>query len=260
MNDLQVKNVQVDYELPKLAYDLEPLKEQVNAIKEQYSNWVVVEDDLKAAKDIVAKLNKAAKEISDNRIVVVREIKEPITKFENEIKLMTADLKQLSESIKNQLDTYEEKRKELKKQEILALPEFDSEYMLFDEKWLNKTYDIKDIKYDLQCQEMSFSKNKSILLSVIGDTIEVSKYVNELKKTLDLEMVLQLYKNDMQVREKTLSEMGVNAVESNEVKSQATFNASGIKYMRSLKINATKEQIALLKEFLTKYEIEYEVE
>ena len=260
MNELQITNIKVDYELPKLAYDLEPLKEQVKAIKEQYSNWVVVEDDLKAAKDIVAKLNKAAKEISDNRIVVVREIKEPITKFEDELKLMTTDLKQLSESIKNQLDIYEEKRKENKKAEILALPEYDKEYMLFDDKWLNKTYDIKDIKYDLQCQEMSFSKNKSILLSVIGDTIEVSKYVNELKKTLDLEKVIELYKNDMQVREKTLSEVGANTVESNEVKPQATFNASGIKYMRSLKINATKEQMVLLKEFLEKYQIEYEVE
>ena len=154
MNDLQVKNVQVDYELPKLAYDLEPLKEQIKAIKEQYSNWVVVEDDLKAAKDIVTKLNKAAKEISDNRIVVVREIKEPITKFEDELKLMTTDLKQLSESIKNQLDIYEYKRKGNKKLEILALPEYDQEYMLFDDKWLNKTYDIKDLNYDLQCQEM----------------------------------------------------------------------------------------------------------
>ena len=260
MNDLQITNIKVDYELPKLSYDLEPLKKQVNAIKKQYENWVVVEDDLKAAKDIVASINKTAKAISDERIVIVREIKEPITKFEDEIKLMTTDLKQLSESIKNQLDTYEEKRKELKKQEILALPEYDKEYMLFDEKWLNKTYDIKDIKYDLQCQEMSFSKNKSILLSVIGDTIEVSKYVNELKKTLDLEKVIELYKNDMQVRAKTLEEVSVNTVESNEVKPQATFNASGIKYMRSLKINATKEQMALLKEFLTKYEIEYEVE
>jgi len=260
MNDLQITKLNVDYELPKLSYDLTPLKEQVKAIQEQYKGWVVVEDDLKAAKDIVASLNKTAKAISDERIVIVRDIKEPITKFEDELKLMTTDLKQLSESIKNQLDTYEEKRKELKKQEILALPEYDKEYMLFDDKWLNKTYDIKDIKYDLQCQEMSFSKNKSILLSVIGDTIEVSKYVNELKKTLDLEKVVELYKNDMQVREKTLSEIGVNAVESNEIKPQATFNASGIKYMRSLKINATKEQIALLKEFLTKYEIEYEVE
>lgn len=260
MNDLQITNIKVDYDLPKLKYDLKPLQDQVNAIKEQYKNWVVVEDDLKAAKDIVASINKVAKAISDERIIVVREIKEPITQFENEIKLMTTDLKELSESIKSQIETYEESRKKLKKQEILALPEFDSEYMIFDEKWLNKTYDLKDIKEDIKCQEMSFSKNKSILLSVIGDKIEVSKYVNELKKTLDLESVIELYKNDMQVREKTLKEVSVNTVESNEVEPQATFNASGIKYMRSLKINATKEQMVILKEFLEKYQIEYEVE
>ena len=260
MNDLQVTNIKVEYELPTLTYDLTPLKAQIKAIQEQYKGWVVSEDDLKSAKDIIASINRVAKAISDERIVVVREIKEPITVFEDEIKTMTVDLKQLSDSIKTQLDTYEEKRKELKRNEILSLPEFDREYMVFDDKWLNKTYDFQQIKQDLECQKMSFSKNKAILLSVIGDTIEVSKYVNDLKRTLDLEKVVELYKNDMQVREKTLSEIGVNTVESNEVKPQATFNASGIKYMRSLKINATKEQIALLKEFLTKYEIEYEVE
>lgn len=260
MNELQVTSIKVDYELPTLTYDLTPLKTQIESIKEQYKNWVVVEDDLKTAKDIVASINKVAKAISDERIVVVREIKEPITKFEDEIKLMTTDLKALSESIKSQLETYEEKRKELKKQEILSLPEFDSEYMTFDEKWLNKTCSIQDVKNDLECQKMSFNKNKGILLSVISDTIEVSKYVEHFKKTLDLEATIELYKNDMEVREKTLSEVNENTVENNEVKPQATFNASGIKYMRSLKINATKEQIALLKEFLTKYEIEYSVE
>jgi len=260
MNELQVTSIKVDYELPTLTYDLTPLKTQIESIKEQYKNWVVVEDDLKTAKDIVASINKVAKAISDERIVVVREIKEPITKFEDEIKTMTVDLKQLSESIKSQLETYEEKRKELKKQEILSLPEFDSEYMTFDEKWLNKTCSIQDVKNDLECQKMSFNKNKGILLSVISDTIEVSKYVEHFKKTLDLEATIELYKNDMEVREKTLSEVNENTVENNEVKPQATFNASGIKYMRSLKINATKEQIALLKEFLTKYEIEYSVE
>ena len=260
MNDLQITSIKVDYELPTLTYDLTPLKEQIKAIKTQYENWVVTEDDLKSAKEIVASINKVAKAISDERIVVVREIKEPITKFEDEIKTMSVDLKQLSDSIKEQLDTYEEKRKELKRKEILALPEFDSEYMRFDDKWLNKTYDLEVVKQDLECQKMSFNKNKSILLSIIGDTIEVSKYVNELKKTLDLEKVIELYKNDMEVRTKTLSEVGVKVAESDIIKPQATFSASGIKYMRSLKINATKEQIALLKEFLVKYEIEYEVE
>jgi hypothetical protein len=260
MNELQIVNIKVDYELPTLAYDLKPLKEQVEAIKKQYENWVVNEEDLKSAKDVVANINKVAKTISDRRIVVVREIKEPITKFEDDLKYMTADLKQLSDSIKDQLNDFEEQRKEKKKQEILALEEFDNEYMLFDNKWLNKTCSIQDIKNDLECQRMSFSKNKGVLLSIISDTIEVSKYVEHLKKTLDLEATIQLYKNDMAVREKTLSEVNANAVESDKIEPQETFNASGIKYMRLLKINATKEQMRLLKEFLTKYEIEYEVE
>jgi hypothetical protein len=98
MNELQIVNIKVDYELPTLAYDLKPLKEQVEAIKKQYENWVVNEEDLKSAKDVVANINKVAKTISDRRIVVVREIKEPITKFEDDLKYMTADLKQLSET------------------------------------------------------------------------------------------------------------------------------------------------------------------
>ena len=33
MNELQIVNIKVDYELPTLTYDLKPLKEQVEAIK-----------------------------------------------------------------------------------------------------------------------------------------------------------------------------------------------------------------------------------
>ena len=90
---------------------------------------------------------------------------------------MSKELKELAEGIKSQLETYEEKRKETKKEEILALPEYDSEYMVFDDKWLNKTYEMKDIINDLECQKMSFNKNKAILLSVISDTIEVLERV-----------------------------------------------------------------------------------
>jgi hypothetical protein len=260
MNDLQVTSIKVDYELPTLTYDLTPLKAQIENIKKQYENWVVAEEDLKSAKDIVASINKVSKAISDERIAIVKEINKPITAFESEIKNMSKELKELAEGIKSQLETYEEKRKETKKEEILALSEYDSEYMVFDDKWLNKTYEMKDIINDLECQKMSFNKNKGILLSVISDTIEVSKYVEHLKKTLDLETTIQLYKNDMAVREKTLSEVNANTVDSDKIEPQETFNASGIKYMRSLKINATKEQMRLLKEFLIKYEIEYEVE
>ena len=260
MNDLQVTSIKVDYKLPTLTYDLKPLKEQVKAIKTQYKNWVVSEDDLKSAKDIVASINKVSKAISDERIAIVKEINKPITTFESEIKNMSKELKELAEGIKSQLETYEEKRKETKKEEILALSEYDSEYMVFDDKWLNKTYEMKDIINDLECQKMSFNKNKGILLSVISDTIEVSKYVEHFKKSLDLEATIELYKNDMAVREKTLNEVGVNTAESDKIEPQETFNASGIKYMRLLKINATKEQMRLLKEFLIKYEIEYEVE
>ncbi|MFA6378050.1 MAG: DUF1351 domain-containing protein, partial [Acholeplasmataceae bacterium] len=65
MNELQIVNIKVDYELPTLTYDLTPLKEQIKAIKKQYENWVVSEDDLKSAKDIVASINKVSKAISD---------------------------------------------------------------------------------------------------------------------------------------------------------------------------------------------------
>lgn len=266
MNDLQITNIKVDYELPTLTYDLEPLKQQINAIKKQYENWVVVEDDLKSAKEIIASINKAEKAISNQRIAIVKEIKEPISEFEDEIKLLSVELKQLAQSIKDQTDVYEEQRKENKRKEILALENY-ADYIVFDERWLNKSVSMTDIQNDIDSQILSFSKNKTVLLTVIGDTMEVSKYVKELERTLDLEQTIALYKNDLAIVNKfkeEINEMNTATSEdmsdSDIIEPQEIFNASGIKYMRSLKINATKEQIALLKEFLTKYEIEYEVE
>jgi len=63
MNDIAIKEISVEFELPSIKYDLAPLKEQVELIKQKYSGLVIGEQDLAEAKKITAQLNKVSKEI-----------------------------------------------------------------------------------------------------------------------------------------------------------------------------------------------------
>lgn len=251
MNDIQLNKIEVNYELPTIDYEITPLKEQVDKIKGQYSNWVVAEDDIKDAKKTVANINKAAKAISDKRITIARAVKEPLSKFEDDIKLLTAELKEVSSDIKDQLDDYEQKRKADKQREIMNLDGF-SEFIVFNDKWLNKTYAITKIEDEIEEQQKAIdSAKKAISTTALALKLDPQDYYDRLKHT-ELSDILDEIQHDADVRNKYAEKPESVTVTSNEETDDTV-------YTRKLSITGTKMQIKALKEFLDDTQITYEV-
>lgn len=255
MNELQIKELEVKYELPTIDFNLDPLREQVNQIAKQYKGWVVDENDLPQAKKITAQLNKISKDIGRKRIDIAKAIKEPITLFENELKEITAVVDSLANEIKNQMDDYETERKEQKRQEIIESESW-ADYMIFNEQWLNKTYDFAEIERDLNSQRTIFENNALLIATTCkGVGLNVDKYLLMLTERKPIQEIVELINNDNQVKQEyqeqtpTPQQTPIISVEEAQDTTVLSF---------TLKVYGTKTQLKALRQFIDNNGLTYE--
>lgn len=197
MNELQ--QVNVTFSLPEITFDLSQIDEMISLLTENYSNWVVTENDLVAAKDTSSALNKLSKQISDERIRVKKMITTPIEDFEKQVKERVAKLDILSRFIKEQLDTYEERRREERRAEIMMWESY-KQFIVFDEKWLNKTTKDSEIAKAIEIQTQYYETDRATINSMceLGN-LESEKYQNLLLKQKPLQEIIALINNDIQL-------------------------------------------------------------
>lgn len=134
-------------------------KEYALNLKEYYSKLVFTEDQIGEAKEERASINKVIKKIADYRKNIIAEFKKPIELFETTAKETEKILKETADFVDVQVKNYEEQEKQEKREQINAIyehlmsEESISEIvnldMLFDERYLNKTYKIDDVEKDL---------------------------------------------------------------------------------------------------------------
>lgn len=103
--DIRTKNGIIDF-------NYEELHDQLEIAIKPYENLVVVEEDVKGAKVIRAKLNKFKKAIDDERKRIKKEYSRPLKEFEDEVKALIAIVDKGVDNIDNQIKAIEE-RKEL---------------------------------------------------------------------------------------------------------------------------------------------------
>ena len=75
--------------------------------KKRYENWIVIESEIKNAKEERALLNKLEKELSDTRKKVQKEGLASIDNFIDKLKESEKEIKALSENINNQVKAFE---------------------------------------------------------------------------------------------------------------------------------------------------------
>lgn len=244
------------YQLPSIKYDLQPLKAELETLKEHYGNWVVSENKLKEAKDIRKELNKSKKKLDRQRIDLMNEITKPLSAFETELKDIAKEIEMLSKSIDSQVKDYEQKEKDEKKQEIKQLEHWQ-EWMVFNEKWLNKTYSINDIEKELKAQENQFSNN-SLLITQTCKAYELNneKYFDMLKNKQDIETIIAMINNDYKTKQEyTNQEIKEENIEP-PFEKQDLQDTETLTY--TLKLFGTKAQLKSLRQFIEENGIEYE--
>lgn len=143
-------NFELKVQAPKNApviWNYDELKENLSTALADYSNRVYTEDMLAEAKSDRAKLNKLKDAIDAERISRKKEYMKPFETFENQAKELVDLINTASSGIKEQLDTFEQKREAEKKDHIESLfadiiSNYDLAFItldkIFNDKWLNK--------------------------------------------------------------------------------------------------------------------------
>ncbi len=186
-------------------------KEYALQLKEYYSKLVFSNDQLEEAKTERASINKIVKKISDYRKNIVAEFNKPIEKFENTAKETEKILKETADFVDAQVKNYEDKIKSSKKEEIVKIfnnlvEEYDFTdllkfEMVFNERYLNKTYELESVKKDISDKLTKISSDIKAIKD-LNSEYEVS-LINNYLSTFDLSKVIAENKRLYELKEQT---------------------------------------------------------
>lgn len=181
------------YQLPStITANWDEIKNEIAVKLKDYSVMTYSEDEIGRAKADKAYLNKLKKSINDERIRLEREYMRPFEDFKNASKEVIALIEQPIAEIDKQLKNYEEKRKEQKQMEIgsaFVCAEFPSWVrlsMIQNDKWLNASYKLSDIKGEMELKKIMIENDLKSL-----ETLSYSfEAIEEYKRTLDLNQAM----------------------------------------------------------------------
>ena len=268
MNNTELKINEMQ-ELKPIKFNYEEIKQELELQLQKYKNLVFEESDIQEAKKTRADLNRLKKQVNDKKIEVKNEFIKPYTDFETKIKEIISMIDEPCLEIDKQIKAFEEKQKELKKQEILKiyeenikdLKEILSLQKIWNEKWLNATYKIRDIELEILG---TINKVKTDL-KVIEDM--KSEFEIQLKDkyllTLDLTSVMQEKSRLEKIKEITESKKQQEIkIEKQEVKTENAFDniIRNTKTKMRLTLEITEIQKQQLTRWLEQNNISYESE
>ncbi len=145
----------------EIRFNYEELKSQLTSMTAEYKGLVFTESQLPEAKKDRAALNRMKKALNDARIQTQREYMAPFDEFKSRIDDLIRLVDEPVRAIDAQIKGFEEAAKEEKKEEIRQLFEetgfqgFVALDAIWNEKWLNKSYSLKQIG-----EEMTQLKNR----------------------------------------------------------------------------------------------------
>lgn len=191
MNDLQVN---VTQKPGNVQWNFEELVNALQAEMQRYEAVVYTEDTVKDAKADVAALRKLRSEVESRRKEIRNKCLEPYEVIEVQAKVLTGMIDKPIKKISEQVEEYTEKRKQEKKEEILAfmyetftdLPDNISKklrFKVYDPKWENATATKKAYKGTITNAYQATKSDLAILEGVDEDLKEAAMqaYSRELK-------------------------------------------------------------------------------
>lgn len=187
-----------------IVINYEELKQDLEVALKKYKNLVVTEEYKKEAEKDKALLNKAFNQLETQRKQLKNYILEPYTSVEKELKELSGMVKECSDNLKKQLDYFEEQEDKAKKEEIkiafeklCLIPEVKLN-QIFNEKWLNKTYNMKKIEEEIieKLEKISQELHTLELLDSVNFPLLKTTYL----KDLDINKAMELEKDIRQVK------------------------------------------------------------
>lgn len=144
----------------KLDWNFQEIKSNLSAHIKRYANLVVTSDNLKSMETTQKEIAGLRIKLSKFRLAVKGDMEKPIKEFEQEIKELTGLVESVEKPIKDQLEVYEQKRRETKRIEVQAIInkvsaelELDEQYssqIAIDDSWLNRGAKKKAVTEEIQ--------------------------------------------------------------------------------------------------------------
>ncbi len=269
MNNTELKITDLQ-ELKPIIFNYDELKSELALELKKYDGLVFEEKDLKEAKETRANLNRLKKQVNDKKIEVKKEFSKPYIDFENKIKEIIEMIDKPCIAIDTQIKNYEQKQKELKRNEITKiyesnignLKEILTLQRIWNDKWLNATYAIRDIELEI-LGLINKVKTDFKVIENMKTEFEIQlkdKYIS----TLDLTSVMQektrlenIKKNEEERKEQKEIQAKVQ-----EAKQENAFDTilKNTKKKVIISIELTESQIQQLKQWFINNNISYESE
>lgn len=198
------------------------VKRWLSGAIQKYENYVVTDDTLKTSEKDYQTLNKLTKTIDDKRKAIKKKMEEPIKAMESDFKECIGLIAPIMSNIKEQLDVYEDKRKQEKREYINEMlkskfkdlmPKFVARFE-FDEKWLNKTKKNGDIEKEAtyQIEEIREAQRR-----YLNDLDGIANLVEAENKDLAIKLDLKKYLDRYEIVESFSAVL-------NEIKKDVEFN------------------------------------
>ncbi|HIQ91039.1 MAG TPA: DUF1351 domain-containing protein [Candidatus Coprosoma intestinipullorum] len=266
-NELKVKIEGVQ----KITDNMSEVKEYALETKKYYENLVFTDEQIKAAKDERANINKAVKKVADYRKDIVDKFNKPLEEFVRNAKETENILKEASNSIDVQVKKYEEQEKETKKTEceelfnqlIGDLSELITFDKVFNPRWLNKTTKMIEVEQEIKStidkvnsglnaiKELNSEFETEVTNTFLQD-FDLSKAI--MRNTQLKEQKERLAKTELakeETKQEAIQEMISKPVETNE-------DEKDIIKSYTLKITANYTKLVALRKFMEINDIKFE--
>ena len=170
--------------------DFEAIKTELAAALKTYKTMVFTADDIKAAKEYRAQLNKTSAALKDNYLQKKKELLTQLATLEEQTKELTDIVGDCAGAIDAQIKSFEAEEKAAKLAEckkLFAEIFAGIEWLAFDainnERWLNKTFSFAKIAEEMEAKRDEIEANLDTLERLDAFSFEA---IEEYKRTLDI--------------------------------------------------------------------------
>ena len=179
----------IPYNIPEsIVFNYDELKRELVERTEVYKTLVYTEDQIKEARSERAAMNKLKDALNAERIRQQKIYMKPFEEFKAKVDDLIATINGASSLIDKQIKEYEEAEKKEKETAIQAMFEtvgaqpFVTLSRVWNPKWLNKSYTMKQIEQDMRDFVFRVSQEIMTLNSIPEKDVAIEYY----KKTLNL--------------------------------------------------------------------------
>ena len=251
-----------EYQIPgPIVFNFDELKTGLTEKADQYAHIVYTDDNIKTAKEDRADLNRLKKALNDERIRRQKEYMKPFDAFKAQIDEIINIIDKPVLAIDAQIKEFEQIKQDEKKTYIedmfnnMLFPEFVKLEQVWNLKWLNATFSMKQIEEELLGQKSRIISECQTLASLPSYHTEA---VHFYQKTLSMEQALAKVRELTEVDKARAEARKIIEETAEEVNNRV--NAEALeepKIWVGFEAYLNRTTAAMLKDFFGRYNIEY---